>query len=83
MAGKRLWTPGGMMPLEQDVIPLTQTEMQALANMHEPSQKFQWAVVCRACDQSLQGANDGVGNTFVVKCGCREYKFVGPSVRGR
>lgn len=77
MAGSKLWTPSGEVPIaERDVIPITAKELQMLSILHEFAHKYQITVVCKRCDSSLQGKNNGHETVSAgVACQCREFRF--------
>jgi hypothetical protein len=75
MAGS-LWTPDGIVNLEKSVEQVNRFEIQTLARMHEIAQKFGIALVCKRCDHSFSGANNGQERSPSIACNCRELRFV-------
>lgn len=71
-----LWTPDRDIPLDRGlgVDHATPREMQILADLHTVAQKFGLVLVCKKCDHSFQGQNDGNGRSHAIWCKCREIK---------
>jgi hypothetical protein len=62
---------GGIIPQRQEVTTISAAEMMQLASFHEIAQRHGIVLVCKACDNSFLGDNDGNGRLWAVKCKCR------------
>lgn len=73
-----LWTPDGERALvERDVIPVQNAmERVTFARMHEIAQRYGISLVCKRCDSSIEGKNNGHDAVPSVSCKCREWRFV-------
>lgn len=72
-----LWTPDGNVPLHtKGVDQATAKDMQILADLHEVAQKFGLVLVCRKCDHSFRGENQGNGRQSAIFCKCRQIRHV-------
>lgn len=77
MAGSAnsLWTPDRDIPLHtKGVDVIRPEEMKTIADLHTIAQRLGLVLVCKACDHSFQGQNNGGGRTASIYCKCREIK---------
>lgn len=73
----RLWTPERDVIVDQtrrDVRAIDAREMKIIEAMHSIAQRHAIVLACQRCRQPFQGYNDGVAQTQVITCGCRELR---------
>lgn len=83
--GRTLWTPGRDIPLDDKTkIAIDRPVMIALSYMQEFAQKYGITLVCKSCNQGIQGENNdssvAAGKPLSISCNCREW-FFDPTIK--
>jgi len=72
---KTLWTPGGNVTLNKELVKVTRDTIAMLAMLDKWTSENRVGLVCMNCDSAIVGQNTGHEKRLKIACKCREWVY--------